>query len=184
MTQRRKTPATTWNDEQVLALVRAHERLVSSYLRALGCPADRIEDLAQETFLRLFCSPPQDRSPAELRGFLCVAARNLLLNSRRTDASRPKLEPLDRAWVEFEGEDAGSAYLEALRTCLEHLPSQTREVLRLRFGCDMPRAAIAARVKSSLGGVKSLLLRSKETLRGCIRRKLGLDQLDSLEATR
>ena len=79
---------TAWNDEQVLALVRAHERLVSSYLRSLGCPADRIEDLAQETFLRLFCSPPRDRSPAELRGYLCIVARNLLLNSRRADASR------------------------------------------------------------------------------------------------
>ncbi len=183
MTQRRKTRETDWNDEQVLALVRAHGRLVSSYLRSLGCREDRNEDLAQETFLRLFCSPPQDRSPAELRGYLCIVARNLLLNSRRADASRPKLESLDRAWVEFEGADAGSAYLDALRGCLERLPSQTREVLRLRFGCDMPRAAIAARVKSSLGGVKSLLLRSKEQLRACIRRKLGLDQLDSLEAT-
>jgi len=118
-----------------------------------------------------------------LRGYLRVVARNLLLNSRRADASRPKLEPIDRAWLEFEGADAGSAYLDALRGCLQRVPSQTREVLRLRFGCDMPRAAIATRLQVSLGGVKSLLLRSKEQLRTCIRRKLGLDQVGSLEAT-
>jgi RNA polymerase sigma-70 factor (ECF subfamily) len=183
MAEMRKTPGTTWNDDQVLALVSLHERLVCSYLRYLGCPPDRVEDLAQETFLRLFCSPARDRSPGELRGYLCAAARNLLLNSHRADAARPKLEPLDRAWIEFERADGGSAYLDALRGCLEGLPPPTREVLRLRFGSDMPRAAIAARVQSSLGGVKSLLLRSKEQLRGCIRRKLGLDLLDSVEAT-
>ena len=183
MTEMRKTRGTTWSDEQVLALVGAHERLVSSYLRSLGCRADRVEDLAQETFLRLFCSPAKDRSTAELRGYLCTAARNLLRNAYREDAARPTLETLDLAWGEFEGEDGGSAYLDALHACLERLPTQTREMLRLRFGCDMPLAAIAARVQSSLGGVKSVLLRSKEQLRGCIRRKLGLDQLDSVEAT-
>ena len=84
--------------------------------------------------------------------------------------------------MEFEGADAGSAYLDALRSCLERLPSRTREVLRLRFGSDMPRTAIAARMELSLGGVKSLLLRSKQQLRACILGKLGMDHPSSLEA--
>jgi len=183
MTQRDQSGAPAWSDEQVLTLVGTHERLVRSYLRSLGCPADRIEDLAQETFLRLLRSSPRDRSAGELRGYLCAAARNLLSNARRADATGPRLESLDPAWLEFEGTDGGSAYLDALRSCLERLPARAREVLHLRFGCDMPRAAIAEQVQVSLGGVKSLLLRSKEQLRGCVQRKLGLDQLDSLEAT-
>lgn len=126
----------------------------------------------------------QNRSPEELRGFLCAVARNLVLNTYRSESSRPKLEPLDPDWAEFEGAASGSAYLEALDGCLERLPSSTREVLRLRFGCEMSREAIAERVQFSLGAVKSVLLRSKEQLRGCIRRKLGLDKLNSVRATR
>jgi RNA polymerase sigma-70 factor (ECF subfamily) len=171
-----------WTDEQVLSLVREHESLVCSYLKSLGCPADQVDDLAQETFLRMFSRPAVDRGAAGLRGTLCVVARNLFFNTLRADAARPDLEQIDRAWVEFEGCDAGSAYLDALRGCLERLPGRTREVLRLRFGSNTPRAEIASRMELSLGGVKSILLRTKEDLRACIERKLGMDPADSLEA--
>lgn len=86
----------------MLALVREHERLVRSYLRSLGCPADRLEDLAQETFVRIFTRPARDRELSELRGTLRVVARNLFFNSLRDDGSRPDLEDLERAWMEFE----------------------------------------------------------------------------------
>ncbi len=171
-----------WTDEQVLALVREHERLVRAYLRSMGCRGDRVEDLAQETFLRLFTRPIEDRGPNGLRAYLCVAARNLYINSLRSDASKPILEELDSAWGEFEGRDGGSAYLDALRGCLETLPARTREVLQLRFGSEMSRTEIAARTQLSLGGVKSLLLRSKESLKACVERKLGEGKIGFMEA--
>jgi RNA polymerase sigma-70 factor (ECF subfamily) len=181
MAERRTEPG-EWTDQQVLSLVREHERLVRSYLRSLGCPAERVDDLAQETFLRLFSQPAREHGSAGLRGTLCVVARNQFFNSMRADAARPKLEELDRAWGEFERADSGSAYLSALQGCLERLPERTREVLTLRFGSNTPRTEIAERTQLSLGGVKSLLLRGKESLRECIERKLGLSSVDSLEA--
>ena len=186
MAVQREVRPGAWSDELVLRLVREHERLVRSYLRSLGCRPDRVEDLAQETFLRLFSRPATELDATALRGTLCVTARNLYFNTMRADAARPKLEEIERAWVEYDGGDGGSSYLEALRGCLERLPSRTREALRLRFGANVSRTEIAARLKLSLGGVKSLLLRAKHDLRDCMRRRLGpgsIDSVDSAEAT-
>ena len=170
-----------WSDDEILDLVRTHQRLATSYLRYLGCPGDRVDDLAQETFLRLLRRPPRDRRPAGVRSYLCTIARNLLLNSVRDEAARPALVPLDRAWASFVRADAGAASLDALRGCLGRLPRRSREVLRLRFGLDLPRDVVAARAGLSLGGVKSILLRSKELLRDCVRRALAGDGRRSLE---
>lgn len=182
MASRPQEQQRTWTDEQVLELVREHERLVCSYLRSLGCPPDRVDDLAQETFLRLFSRPPGKREPAHLRGTLFVVARNLHFNSLRDEAARPRLEEVERAWNEFERGDGGSAYLDALRACLEQLPLRTREALELRFGSGAARSAIAARLQLSLGGVKSLLSRATEDLRACVRRRRGANSVDSLGA--
>lgn len=171
-----------WTDEQVIQLVGEHERLVRAYLKSMGCPAERVEDLAQETFLRLFTRPFQERGAAGLRGYLCRVARNLFLNSLRADAAAPDLTEVDRAWSEFDPTDAGSAYLDALHDCLELLPPRARKALRLRYGSNTSRAAIAAGMRLSLGGVKSLILRSKETLRVCIQRKLGIASVGAAEA--
>ncbi len=171
-----------WSDVQVVELVREHERLVRAYLRSLGCPAQRVDDLAQETFLRLFTQPGVPRAGAPLRGYLCSTARNLFLNSLRADAAAPDLDQVARAWSEYEAAGAGSTYLDALQGCLGELSERAREALRLRYGSEASRAAIAERLRLSLGGVKSLILRSKESLRACIERKLGLAPVDPAEA--
>ena len=170
-----------WSDDRIRALVQEHERLVRAYLRSLGCPEDRVDDLAQETFLRLFARPAEGLERPALRAYLRTTARNLFLGSLRREApGRPlatELAPVDRAWHEYERGDGGSTYLEALRGCLETLPVRTRDVLRMRYGSGTSRDAIAAQTRLTVGGVKSLILRGKERLRDCIERKLtGLSQ--------
>lgn len=90
-----------------------------------------MEDLAQDTFVRLFTSPARGGDTSKLRGMLLAVARNLLFNSLRDDWKRPGLVETERAWGEFERDDQGSAYLDALRSCLEGLPQRTRDILRL-----------------------------------------------------
>lgn len=184
MAGKRKNHGRDWSDAQVLEIVREHERLVRSFLRSAGCPPDRVEDLAQETFLRLFTRPYEDRGVAGLRGYLCSIAKSLFLNSLRSDAARPDFESIERAWSVFQGDDAGESYVSALRECLQQLPGRTREALTMRYGANASRETIASDLQLSLGGVKSLLLRSKESLKACIQRKLGFAPSGTAEALR
>ena len=62
---------------------------------------------------------------------------------------------------------------DALQKCLRELPERSRTVLRLRYGENLDRKAIAERVGLGAEGVKSLLVRLREQLGLCVRRRMG-----------
>ncbi len=66
-------------------LVDRHKDAVVSYLTRLAGSRDRAEDLAQETFLRLFRSTGGYTEQGYLRAFLYRIATNLLRSEERRD---------------------------------------------------------------------------------------------------
>jgi RNA polymerase sigma-70 factor (ECF subfamily) len=163
-----------WTEEQVTSLVQEHQGAVLAYLRSLGCPADLVEDLLQDTFMRVLVGGLEDRGASATRAFLRRVARNLWIERlRREGRSRLlELEAVERAWQRFEREDEGDSYLAALRDCLGLLDPSTVEVLRLRYGDGLKRSEIARRRSASPSAIKSTLHRAKAHLRRCIERKV------------
>ncbi len=163
----------TWDETRIAHLVVHHQRGVAAYLLSIGCQADAVDDLVQETFLALLRSPFEERSPAATATFLRSIARNLFCKSlRRGRREFADLDAIDAAWVHFVGDDDGDSYLAALQQCLAELTATSREALSLRYRDGLAPSAIAARLQLSIGGTKSTLLRAKERLRACIRRKV------------
>ncbi|MCU0728298.1 MAG: RNA polymerase sigma factor [Planctomycetes bacterium] len=171
------SPAAAGLDEARLAgLVRAHQAALWRYLRYLGCQPAEADDLVQETFLRVWRHPFTDQGPAAAAGYLRTVARNLFLDATRRAKVRPAfvdLSAAEAAWAVYEREDGGEGYRGALRTCLGLLAERARRALALFYGEDRSREAVAANLGLSADGVKTLLRRSRETLRECIERKLG-----------
>ena len=161
----------------VAELVRLYQAGVWRYLRFLGCEPSLADDLTQETFLTVHRSPFEQRSPQATCGYLRTVARNLFLASLRRSRREPVVEDLDRAdevWRRFAA-DNGESYLEALRECVHSLDGRARQVIELRYQDDRSRADIAAELDVGEEGVKSLLRRTRELLRRCIEKRLGLD---------
>jgi len=153
------------------ALVAAARR-VRRYLRFLGCASDAVDDLVQEALLAGLARWPHGRAPLP---WLLGTARNLHRRRLRTLGRRRELldaDRLHRLWSDGLAEDGGDARRDALRACLAELPERSRTVLDLRYGADLDRAAIAARVGLGEEGVKSLLARSRAALAACVRRRL------------
>ncbi len=167
------------------SLVRTHQGSVRGFLLFLGCPEGWVDDLVQDVFLSVLSSEFEDRGERATAALLRTVAKNLLLKSRRREARSTPLEGLDRlddsgrqdllerAWVEFEADDGGERYLEALRGCLTGLSTRQREVLEWRYRAARPLSRIARESGMTEAGVKSVLVRSKKALRACIERKLG-----------
>ena len=155
-----------------------HQASVRGYLVFLGCPSGWLDDLTQDVFLSVLSSRFEERHPHATAAFLRRVARNLFLKALRREGRSTTLSDdfaeLESAWSEFEGEDAGQSYLAALRECLQTVRGRAREVLELRYSACLRRNAIAARLELSEGGVKSILVRTRKALRGCIERRLAL----------
>ena len=166
---------TTPSSQVVGELVRTHQASVRGFLVFLGCPAPMRDDLVQDVFLSVLASGYEDRGPASTAAFLRTVARNLFLKAMRRARRECPISDLvaaESAWIEFERDDGGASYVEALRDCLERIGEKASEALRLRYQEAQPRTAIAGRLGMTESGVKSILVRARRKLRGCVERRL------------
>jgi RNA polymerase sigma-70 factor (ECF subfamily) len=156
-------------------LLRDHQASIWRYLRFLGCDEAQADDLVQETFLAVWRRPFEDRSRAATRAYLRQVALNRFRMAVRRRRARPVFSDLaaaEAAWVEHDADD-GDAYREALRVCLEQLGERGRRAVDLRYRESASRQRIAESLGLTVDGVKTLLRRTREALRGCITRRLA-----------
>lgn len=165
-----------WQDE-IAALVRAHQAGVWRYLRFLGCDLTEADDFTQETFLTVLRGGFEARSPAQSACYLRAVARNQLFMARRKQRNSPQMVDLEMAeavWTQMAGEDGLSDYLGALGECLKKaVSSRVRRALELQYRDRASRAEIAAELDLTPEGVKTLLRRARSALRDCVERRLG-----------
>lgn len=159
-------------------LVHRHQETVWRYVRYLGAESSEADDLVQETFLALARSDFEQHSPAQTVGYLRSVARNQLLMLRRRqrrDAALTSLEEADAVWVEMVGETSAGPYLDALAECVETLDGRARQAIHLHYRDQAGREEIARQLDMKPEGVKTLLRRTRDTLRGCVERRLKHD---------
>jgi RNA polymerase sigma-70 factor, ECF subfamily len=155
-------------------LVREHQADVWRYLRYLGAAADDADDLTQETFLAVARSPFELRSRGETASYLRTAARNQLLMLRRRqgrEASTVDLAAAEDVWAAALDDGDSSVLLDALAACYEALTGRVRDAVDRFYRDGNSREEVARELAISLDGVKSLLRRTRATLRECIERR-------------
>lgn len=114
------------------------------------------EDVAQETFIRLYQTPPPE--PSNLGGWLARVATNLAYNHLRSENSRSRREvgaSLDRIETEPGPEETlvRNEEVALTRQVLELLPVRDRACLMLKFsGLDYASIARATGIKESSVG--------------------------------
>jgi RNA polymerase sigma-70 factor (ECF subfamily) len=145
------------------------------YAMVLSRNAAEAEDLVQETCLRALRSIDGLRADGSAKSWLFTILRNIWLNQlrhRRTapavveldaDGSAPN-EPADPA------QDPHSDYVsklerERVRTAIEQLPVEFREIIIVREYEELSYEEIAAVLDCPLGTVRSRLARARSRLR-------------------
>lgn len=157
--------------------MRAFAELVGKYQgpvvhfcqRMVGSLQDA-EDLAQETFLRVYRYLPRMKAHAKFSTFLFTVARNLSLNAVRD--SRTRRAATVSAETDVATTAPGPASLAHasetegfIEQALARLSPDHREVLLLREINDMDYGEIARVLGCRIGTVRSRLARAREQLR-------------------
>lgn len=158
------------------SLVRQHQANLWRYVRYLGAESTEADDLVQETFLAVYRSDFVHQCHAQSASYLRTTARNQLLMLRRRQRRAPsqvQLDAADAVWAETFGDGPTDPYLEALEGCLQHVEGRARQALDQQYTDRLSREQIAERLGMKPAGVKTLLRRTRDTLRDCIERKLA-----------
>jgi RNA polymerase sigma-70 factor (ECF subfamily) len=125
-----------------------------------GDPA-QAEDIASETFVRVWTAPEQPRL-ATVKAYLFTIARNLYLQGLRKDSHRINLdEHLPDHALGPEAAAEQRAELQAVFQALQQLPEVDRAALLMHAQDEMPYEEIALALGLSLAAVKVKIYRAR-----------------------
>ena len=160
------------------ALVVEHQSDLWRYIKYLGATGAEADDLVQETFLSVARRPFQQRSRESSAAYLRTVIRRKLLMLRRQqrrEIETTDLEAAESVWADMTGNGESSDLLASLSICLDQLTPRATEALRLFYTDGQSRETVASRLGMKPDGIKTLLRRTRDTLRECIERKANRD---------
>ena len=153
-------------------IVEAHQGRIFGYLGRMGLDSATAEDIAQETFLRLWRKAGQfDAKLASPATSILTIARNLALTHLARPARRVEItddaEPPDNACDRLQPDEALHAKQQRARlhTALERLAPADRSLLAASYIEDLGLAEIARIEGCTTGAVKVRLHRARARLR-------------------
>jgi RNA polymerase sigma-70 factor (ECF subfamily) len=150
-----RTPKSEW----VIEALKLHERPLIRYAKWLLGDLESARDVVQETFLRL-CRERSARVEGHVAPWLFTVCRNLALDARKK-AGRMEMASVEHDEVAVacdldERHDRRQALGRVLET-LETLPANQREVVHLKFQCDLSYKEISEITGLSVSNVGFLL---------------------------
>jgi RNA polymerase sigma-70 factor (ECF subfamily) len=163
-------------DEAALGeLMQRWERPVKAVIARLVLNAREADDLAQETFVRVWQQRDKFRPTLAFRPWIFAIAVNLARNRLRWWRSRPEVA-LDE-WTDVPGDaPTGATAVErserakAVRDAIAILPTHLREAIVLAEYEQMSHAEIATIVSATPKAVENRVARARERLRELLAR--------------
>ncbi len=170
-------------------IVQRYRNDVYAYLRTRLLQTSDADDLVQEVFLRCYQGMARFDSSRLVRPYLIGIARNLLRERARQLNSRKEV-----AWTEMcleaeqtspsangaagSGQQAGlyDDIMDHLPNCLSHLGTTAREALLLHYRSKLKLTEISDRLERSVGAVKLLMYRARQSLKRCLDRRTSDNQ--------
>ena len=163
-------------DEAALGtLMERWEFPLKSFIGRIVLNAGEAEDLAQETFVRVWQQRDKYRPDAAFRPWIFAIAVNLSRNRLRWWRSRPEVALEE--WSETATDAASGATaaehnecVAAVRTAIAALPTDMRDAILLSEYERMSHAEIAVAVRATSKAVENRVARARERLRSALAR--------------
>ena len=166
------------------ALVEAYQARVRGYLARWVRDAATVDDLAQEVFIAAFRNIGRFDGAVPIGAWFAGIARNQALNHLRTehrrgarqgDALAATLQEWRLKALESDGDLLATRLLEveALRSCMDALAANQRELVEEHYMAGRSCADIARDRAQEQGTVRMTMMRIRHSLRACLERQLA-----------
>lgn len=156
-------------DERAFAALYRHQApMLARFVQKRLFRADDVQDIVQQTFLRLHTARDSYRAGEPVRPWLCTIAANLVRDHLRHKQRRPELS------LELTGYGKGQPSVapfeisepnHALEAALEHLSDVTQRIMEEHFMQDRPLVEIARDLGENPNTVRVRLHRGCRRLR-------------------
>ena len=153
--------------EQAFAeLYKRHSAKIYAYCLRMTCNKEEAQDIFQETFTKFFQIAKEDKEMNNLPAYLLRIAHNLFLNSKRIEIATVSIE--DYMAYGFNNSLENDELLEHIKSALDSLPNEYKEVFILREYNGLSYKDIADVIGENIGVAKIRIFRAKEKIRKLI----------------
>jgi RNA polymerase sigma-70 factor, ECF subfamily len=163
------TEAGKFNRDRLAGIYEEYYDKVARYIYSRIGDKSEAEDLASEVFLKALESIKTYREQGvPIQAWLFRIARNLIIDRyRRTNKYRTV--PIDEMEIKSDADPAAAAVtnleIERVKTAMQHLTEQQREVVQLRFFGGLTSQEVAGILDKSHGAVREMQSAALEKLR-------------------
>lgn len=164
------------DEEACEALVRQYQERVFALISRMTGDPDRVEDIAQEVFLKAFRSLKSFRGGSRFYTWLYRITVNTVLNTMRSQGRQQEtsLDALGGLEVQADADmepaevTARLELARRVREAIDQLEEPYRVIIYLRELEDLSYEEIAEVVELPVGTVKSRLFRARQHLKGLL----------------
>ncbi len=166
------------NEEEFVMLITRHQAALTGFLCSLLGNRTAGDEVLQETNLVLWKKRDDFEMGTNFKAWAFRIARFQTLAFLKREKRRPEFtfdeEVIGKLTVEAESTFGENDDREnALDTCLEKLPDEDRELIREHYYSGLSMADHAEQVGRSVGALRQVLYRIRNTLRLCIGQNMG-----------
>ena len=151
----------TSKSEWIVEVLDLHEARLLRYATWVLRDNDLAREVVQETFLRL-CREDPSTVRGHVAQWLFTVCRNLAFDTRKREA---RMTPLDDVQIGVESNVETRETVGEIFRLLEELPKNQREVVYLKFQCDLSYKEISDVTKLSVSNVGFLIHTALKTIR-------------------
>ena len=153
-------------------VMRYQDRLFRYIKRISYFPSDDIDDIVQDTFLKVYKSLNAFDDDLKFSTWIYQIARNTMIDAIRKKQSRPQIVYFEeddmlkmlRSNIDIHIDVATKDRLQIMRNIIDTMPYAYKEVMVLRFLEEKSYEEIGDIVKKSKGTVASLINRGRKML--------------------
>lgn len=156
------------DERAFVALYQSQAPLLRRFVQKRLFRADDVEDIVQQTFLRLHAVRESYRAGEPVRPWLCTIAANLVRDHLRKQQRRPEVSYELSRHARFEPRAEPAEMVEpnhALEAAMEHLSEITQRIMEEHFAQDRPLVEIARELGENPATVRVRLHRGCRRLR-------------------
>lgn len=168
------------NPEMFGLLMERYQGPLFHYIRRITqLPADDIEDLLQEVFIKIYQKLNEYDPALKFSSWAYRITHNHVIDHFRKVSARPQTNALEdyewekivHAGVQIEKDLMNKDCAAKIKACIQELPMNYREVLVLRFVEEKDYEEIMDILRKPKGSVATLIARGKEMLARRIKKK-------------
>jgi len=168
--------------ESLQAVAEEHSRRLYRAARGMGLSAEQADDVVQEVFVTFLGSLDRFEGRSSLATWLFGILLRKVQEQRRASARDGQHDELDESWaanfdpsgtwitppVEPDRALAGQEFADAVRSCLDDLTPQQREVFVLRQFQELAASGVSKILDLTVTHVGVLLHRARLRMRQCL----------------